>query len=147
MLTLVTPVPATGAPAEVLDCRDRIEDPTRAAAYLRSTAFNLARTGLRRRLRRPDLLRRLVPRSAEDGVVQAGEPDALDGLILAERQRAVLRALLSLPARQRACVVLRYYGGVGVDDISTELGISRNSVKTHLRRGLESLGQQLEALR
>lgn len=127
--------------------RDRIEHPAKAAAYLRSTAFNLARSGLRRRLRRPDPLRRWLPPSADDGVVQFAEPDVSDGLILEERQRAVLDALLSLPARQRACVVLRYYGGLALDDICSELGISRNSVKTHLRRGLDSLGHQLEALR
>ena len=35
--------------------------------------------------------------------------------------------------------MLRYYEELGIDDIAETLGISRNSVKTHLRRGLAAL--------
>jgi DNA-directed RNA polymerase specialized sigma24 family protein len=40
---------------------------------------------------------------------------------------------------------LRYYDELGIDDIATTLGISRNSVKTHLSRGLDSLERILES--
>ena len=39
--------------------------------------------------------------------------------------------------------MLRYYEELGIDDIAVAMGISRNSVKTHLRRGLASLEQRL----
>jgi DNA-directed RNA polymerase specialized sigma24 family protein len=39
--------------------------------------------------------------------------------------------------------VLRYYDELGVDDIASTLGISRNSVKTHLQRGLAALEARL----
>jgi DNA-directed RNA polymerase specialized sigma24 family protein len=39
--------------------------------------------------------------------------------------------------------VLRYYDELGPDEIATTLGISRNSVKTHLQRGLAALEARL----
>jgi RNA polymerase sigma-70 factor (sigma-E family) len=114
---------------------DRIEDPERTDAYLRATAFNLARSMLRRRARRPVPVAADPARSAEDGCV------------LRDDQRAVLAALLQLPERQRACVVLRYYRGDGIEAIARTLDISANSVKTHLRRGLATLETRLEGHR
>ena len=39
--------------------------------------------------------------------------------------------------------MLRYYQELGIDDIAETLGISRNSVKTHLGRGLAALERRL----
>jgi RNA polymerase sigma factor (sigma-70 family) len=72
--------------------------------------------------------------------VGLGVEEALD---VGEDQREVLAALADLPSRQRACLVLRYYDELGPDDIAATLGISRNSVKTHLQRGLAALEQRL----
>ena len=55
----------------------------------------------------------------------------------------MLEALRELPHRQRACLVLRYYDELGHDEIAAILGISRNSVKTHLQRGLAALESRL----
>jgi RNA polymerase sigma-70 factor (ECF subfamily) len=107
---------------------DRIESPSTAGPYLRTTAFNLARTGLRRRLR---------PQRAPRQQDLTASPE--DGLMLREDQRSVMSALAQLPERQRACVVLRYHGEAGISEIAVTLGVSENSVKTHLRRALASL--------
>ncbi len=40
--------------------------------------------------------------------------------------------------------MLRYYQELGIDDIAQTLGISRNSVKTHLKRGLAAMESRLE---
>ena len=48
-----------------------------------------------------------------------------------------------LPHRQRNALVLRYYEELGIDDIAEAMGISRNSVKTHLQRGLAALELRL----
>ena len=61
------------------------------------------------------------------------------------REAEILDALRDLPARQRACLVLRYYDELGIDDIAATLGVSRNSVKTHLQRGLAALEARLAA--
>jgi RNA polymerase sigma-70 factor (sigma-E family) len=113
----------------------RIEDPARAPAYLRSIVLNLARDHNRRGL--------VSLRHHSPIVDVAAGVD--DELAVREDQRQVLDALRDLPARQRACLVLRYYDELGIDDIAATLGVSRNSVKTHLQRGLAALEERLAA--
>ena len=111
----------------------RIEDPVRAPAYLRSIVLNLARDENRRGL--VSLRHRLPFHDIDRGI-----EDQID---VREDQREVLDALRDLPTQQRACLVLRYYDELGPDDIAATLGISRNSVKTHLQRGLAALETRL----
>jgi RNA polymerase sigma factor (sigma-70 family) len=111
----------------------RLADVTRAPAYLRSIVLNLARDHNRRGL---VSLRHRSP--------LAGVQDAIDDEIVArEDQRQVLGALRELPHRQRICLVLRYYDELSIDDIAATIGVSRNSVKTHLQRGLAALEARL----
>jgi len=113
----------------------RLRDPDRAAAYLRSIVINLARDHNRRgfvswRHRPP------------------AQPDAPSAAETAEERAeraAVVDALRALPRRQRDCVTLRYYYDMPVAQIATTLGLSVNTVKTHLQRGLDALGTTLEA--
>ena len=114
----------------------RLNDQSKAPAYLRSIVLNLARDHNRRGL---VSLRHRLPLDE-----QAEEEDAL---VLREDQRQVIEALRDLPHRQRDCLVLRYYQELGIDDIADALGISRNSVKTHLKRGLAAMETRLEATR
>ncbi len=111
----------------------RIEDPARAPAYLRSIVLNLARDHNRRGL--VSLRHRSPIRDVQVGVDEE--------LAVRDDQRQVLDALRELPARQRTCLVLRYYDELGIDDIAATLGVSRNSVKTHLQRGLDRLEARL----
>ena len=115
----------------------RIRDGDRAAAYLRSIVINLARDHNRRGLvslrHRPPAVP--DPRSAEDHATSR------------EDVAEVVAALRGLPRRQRDCVVLRYYLDLPVDEIAATLGLSRNSVKTHLTRGLKNLSSDLGGLR
>ena len=113
----------------------RIDDLTRAPAYLRSIVLNLARDQNRRGL---VSMRHRLP-------FGEGAPGVDEDLHVREDQREVLDALRDLPARQRACLVLRYYDELGPDEIAATLGISRNSVKTHLQRGLAALEERLSA--
>jgi RNA polymerase sigma-70 factor (sigma-E family) len=112
----------------------RIMDPAKSAAYLRSIVLNLARDHNRRGL---VSLRHRPPADAEQSTAE-------DEVVLRDDRREVIEALRSLPARQRDCVVLRYYFELGVAAIADTLGISQNSVKTHLTRGLAALGHRLE---
>ncbi len=115
----------------------RIREPERAAAYLRTIVVNLARDHNRRGF----VSRRHLPPAAPD------EPSAHDVVELDEDRREVIAALREIAPRQRDCLVMRYYLDMGVDDVAEALGLSRNSVKTHLRRGLRALEQQLEGTR
>jgi len=110
----------------------RIRDPEKAPAYLRSIVLNLARDHNRRGL---VSLRHHVP--ADDLA------SVEDEITLRHDQQRVIDALRELPHRQRDCIVLRYYDDLGIDDIASTLGISRNSVKTHLGRALDRLEREL----
>ena len=107
----------------------RVRDPERAGAYLRSIAFNLARS----QHRRAAVAQRHRPGPPANTV--SAETTAL----LNEGERRLLEALRGLPDRQRECLVLRFYADLEPLQIASTLGLSVNSVKTHLRRGLDAL--------
>jgi RNA polymerase sigma-70 factor (sigma-E family) len=106
----------------------RIRDPAKAPAYLRSIVLNLARDHNRRGLMS---MRHHLPQDDQAAIE--------DEITLRDDQQHVIDALRELPHRQRDCIVLRYYDDLGIDDIAATLGISRNSVKTHLGRALRTL--------
>jgi RNA polymerase sigma-70 factor (sigma-E family) len=112
----------------------RIQDHGKAAAYLRSIVVNLARDHNRRGL----VSLRHRPPAVPD------EPSAEDTSVKEESRRQVVAALRALPHRQRECLALRYYLDLAVEEIAGALGVSPNSVKTHLKRGLRSLATTLE---
>jgi len=111
----------------------RLRDEHKAASYLRSIVLNLARDENRRGL---VSLRHQVP--ADDQAATAE-----DEVVLRDDQRVVVDALRELPGRQRDCIVLRHYYEAGIAEIAETLGISENSVKTHLKRGMASLEVRL----
>lgn len=111
----------------------KIRERERAPAYLRSIVLNLARDHNRRGL---VSLRHRPP-------ADPTPPSLDDAIVLREDQRIVIEGLRQLPIRQRDCLVLRYYMELGVAEIARTLGLSPNSVKTHLSRGLRGLEQRL----
>lgn len=111
----------------------RIKDERKAGAYLRSIVLNLARDHNRRGL---VSLRHRLPLDDREASIE-------DIVVLSEEHQQVVDSLRTLPHRQRTCLVLRYFDELGVDDIAEMLGISRNSVKTHLTRGMRSLEAHL----
>jgi RNA polymerase sigma factor (sigma-70 family) len=56
-----------------------------------------------------------------------------------EESLDLLRALAALPTRQRAAVVLRFYGDLSVAETAQVLGCSPGTVKSHTSRGLDAL--------
>lgn len=112
----------------------RIHEREKAAAYLRSIVINLARDHNRRGL---VSLRHRPP-------AQPDEPSAEETVTLSLARAQVVDAVRALPRRQRDCVALRYYLDLSVEQIASTLGVSPNSVKTHLQRGLRALAVTLE---
>jgi RNA polymerase sigma-70 factor (sigma-E family) len=51
----------------------------------------------------------------------------------------LLAALAELPARQRACVVLRFYEDLSVEAVADALGCRPGTVKSQTARGLDAL--------
>jgi RNA polymerase sigma factor (sigma-70 family) len=116
----------------------RIDDIDKAPAYLRSIVLNLARDHNRRGL---VSLRHHASTAVDQPGRERHAPTASidDEIVRSEEHRRVLEAVRSLPIRQRDCVTLRYFTEQGVDAIADTLGVSPNSVKTHLKRGLANL--------
>jgi len=62
-----------------------------------------------------------------------------------ERAWELLSALRRLPAKQRASVVLHYYGDYPVKEVAAIIGSTSPAVRMHLTRGRQRLRQSLEA--
>jgi RNA polymerase sigma-70 factor (ECF subfamily) len=56
----------------------------------------------------------------------------------------LLAALRELPQRQRACLVLHYYGGYAAAEIGKMTGSTSAAVRMHLTRGRRHLSERLE---
>lgn len=65
--------------------------------------------------------------------------DPVAAVLAGERQRAVRLAVAALPDPYRETVALRFFGELALDEIATVTGRNLNTVKTHLRRGLDRL--------
>jgi len=74
----------------------------------------------------------------------AMEPEASEsGAAATEARLDLFRVLRTLTPRERACVVLRYYDDLMVDDIARELEISAGAVKRYLSDALHKLAVAL----
>jgi RNA polymerase sigma-70 factor (sigma-E family) len=106
-----------------------IRDPRSAPAYLRTSVVNLARRSLRRKL-----LERRAWRWRDSGDLRPADPDDTVDL---------LRALACLPARKRACVVLRFYLDLSEADTAAALGVSVGTVKSQTAKAVGRLERLL----
>jgi len=113
----------------------RLQDPTKAAPYLRSILINLARDHNRRGLMSLRHQEALIPDAPSDA------PEDL--VITGDEQRMIVEKLRELSPRQRDCLLLRYYLDLTEVEIGEVLGISPNSVKTHCRRGMAALRRRI----
>jgi len=139
---LRTVLATTGEPANAEDCTaeaftralrdwDHVGLHPAPAAWVVRTAVNLQRDTWRRSRH----FRRLAPRLADGGPHEL----ALDLSVEQDVDPAVLAALRRLPARQREVVALAVLLELPSPAIADHLGISADSVRTHLRRAMASL--------
>lgn len=109
---------------------ERWESVERPAAYLNRSVTNACRRHGRRR-------QRVREEQIVDLRVPAGSSsDGTDGIEVAD-------LLLSLPFRQRAAIVLRYYAGLTEDEIAAALECRPGSVGPAIHRGLAKLKDAL----
>ena len=90
-------------------------------AWVLRVASNLSRSVVRRRRRFPSA--RPEQAFEETVVVRA----------------AIAAAVSTLPRRQREAIALRFLAGLDIAEIASCLGISVESTRTHIRRGLDAL--------
>lgn len=79
-------------------------------------------------------------RSAGDALPDVALSDASS--VIAERMR-LRSALVAVPARQRAAVVLRHYLGLSLEDTAGVLGCTVGTAKSQASRGLAKLRELL----
>jgi RNA polymerase sigma-70 factor (sigma-E family) len=111
----------------------RVQRADNQDAYVRRVLINEFRRHWRR-------YGRLPVRSVPDGP-EVAVPDICDEVV----NRADLRrALLTLPARQRATVVLRYLEGMSERETAAVMRCSQGTVKSQTARALDTLGGRLK---
>jgi RNA polymerase sigma-70 factor (sigma-E family) len=105
-----------------------LRDPDAFDAYLRRTIVNLSKNTFRRRAVERSYLERHTADVRDEHV----DPDVTD-------HESMRKALMTLPARQRAALVLRYYEDLHESDIADLLHCRRATVRSLVARGLETL--------
>lgn len=111
---------------------EQLADRSKAPHYLRASVLNGCRTALRR-----DKARRQL--ADPEGRVVSAEAIALAG----EQQRQVMRAVRSLPDRQREALILRFYLDEPDAEIARLMGIRESTVRSTTHRALAALGRLL----
>lgn len=105
--------------------------------YLRRTLYNLAADGWRRRgswRRKLPLLN--PPAGADAAGDDVGSVDIRDALV---------RDLMTLPARQRTVLVLRYWEQLSLAETASLLELPEGTVKSAASRGLQRLRELAES--
>ena len=119
-------------------------------SWLFTIATNVAIDGLRRRrrMRVVSLNQKLdcTDRNSEELSAVALADDSCEPsqeAAKAEQVQQVRDAIESLPARQRATLVLAYYQQLNYPEVAKVLGCSLGTVKTQMYRALRTLGKKL----
>ena len=100
-----------------------------AEPWIVRTATNLAIDVVRRRTRQGQEL-----------------PEQATHDVFADERMDLVRALMTLPRRQREVIALRFLGDFSENDIAATLGLSKGTVKSHAARGLSALRAHLQPI-
>lgn len=115
-----------------------VRDPDVLAGWVYRVLVNLCmRTLRRRRIFSLFALRRAAETAADVPSLDPPVTRSLDA-------RRLLASVDRLPPMQRAAILLRYGHDLGIDEVAALLDVRPETVKTHLRRGLERLRAELE---
>lgn len=110
----------------------RLHNPEHARNYLLRTVINLTKSRFRRLKTERHAAERTAPRDTQTVLPDVAEQDRL------------WRALLRVPARQRAALFLRYYQDLSEAQTADALDCSVSAVKSLVNRGLKELRKGLE---
>ena len=107
--------------------------------WLYTVSLNVIRNHLRK-------VKALPEEAAGKGNPEAADPrgDAADAAIGREQGRRLQGYLLRLPVPVREVVVLRFYEGLGFEDIASVTGDSLSGAKMKVYRGLEKIRAMME---
>lgn len=109
----------------------RLQDRGQIDAYARRIMLNEHRSTWRRAWRRREVVSEQLPERSAPGREYDGQGDALWHLVQ------------TLPPKQRAVVVLRYYDDLSEAEIAAALGIAPGTVKSQASRALATLRDRI----
>jgi RNA polymerase sigma-70 factor (sigma-E family) len=118
----------------------RVRDRERVGLYLKRAVVNLCRSRMRRAAVEARVNALIQHRDEARGVSSEQEERRLTSMTIWDAVRA-------LPERQRACVVLRYYGDLAEAEIAEVMDCSIGTVKSQLSKGRAKLEATLGELR
>ena len=110
--------------------------PSSFSTYLKTTIVNLTRKHFRRR----GLERLYLERLRARPVQHVAPPNV-------EQRQVVTQALLKVPERQRAALVLHYYEDMPEYQVAELLGVSEQAARSLVARGRKTLREELGGLR
>jgi RNA polymerase sigma-70 factor (sigma-E family) len=110
-------------------------------AYARRVLVNLALDDARRRSRR----RRELEAGERVPLDARADPGAAAAFAALDERSELMRVLASLPPRQRAVIVLRYFEDLSEAQTAETLGCSVGTVKSTASHGLARLRETLES--
>jgi RNA polymerase sigma-70 factor (sigma-E family) len=113
----------------------RVQVMEHPAAYARQVLVNMALDGAAQRARRSGELAAADRAGTYDPVDTRAQRDLHE----VDTQQELLGALATLPARQRAIIVLRYWEDLPEAEVAEILGCSTGTVKSTASRGLARL--------
>ncbi len=126
-----------------------IREPEAFRPWLHRTVKNACLMSRRRRVNQPKRLESIDPARAGDDTATIDPPDPgrnPEQITENTRLRGRLQeALRTLPASQRAVVVLREMQGLSTREVADAMGLSEANVKTRLSRARKALQSALEA--
>lgn len=109
-----------------------VRHPTSLSVYSHKTLVSVVLDQSRRPWRREH--------STDPAPAPVAGPDATETV---DTRQLVIAALSRLPPRQRACVVLRHYVDLSLEETAQVLGIGVGAVKSQTSRGLARLREEL----
>jgi RNA polymerase sigma-70 factor (sigma-E family) len=111
-----------------------LRDPEAFGVYLKRTVVNLANSYFRRRR---------LERTHEEAQ-RAAFASPLPASAGADFDEELWEAVLSLPAKQRAAIVLRFFEDFSEAQTADTMGVPVGTVKSMVSRGLQSLRERVQ---
>ncbi len=112
---------------------DRLNEGSNIRAWLYKIATNTAITFRNKRSRRED--KELLI----EADLRSLEPSPMDQVLSKEQRVSILKAVESLPTKQRAALIMRKYQGFSYDEIAGVLECSQESARANVYQGIRKL--------
>lgn len=101
--------------------------------------------GARSRVRRVKVASaHAVREGAAEAAASTTSADPAENALASDQRARLLDQIRALPARQRDCVLLKYYLDLSEAEMASALGVSTGSIKTHLSRARAAFAIRME---